>query len=479
MRYISVCSGIEAASVAWEPLGWKPAAFSEIEKFPCRVLKHRFPDVPNRGDMTKFEEWPDEPVDLLVGGTPCQSFSVAGKRGGMDDPRGQLAFAYAGILAKYRPRWLVWENVPGVLSSNKGRDFASFVRELVKLGYGVCWRMLDAQHFGVPQRRKRIFAVGYLGDWRLAAAVLFERQSCPGDFAPGGKTGERIAGTIAARFGSSRNNHEECVAKTLLSRMGQGGFDMQTETAIVEESKQWPQRIAPCLDARFAKNQGQDNQSVSGGMGLFVEAFQPAEVRRTGTANPRPISPTITSGMGGGDTVPRVLAFPWQSALDPGNSKEEISPTLVKNQVMAVATVVPGSGKEDSQGDHQTCPTLKARMGTGGGNVPNVMAVGTDLYNGDLTGDVAATISTHGSSTSSSGPTVMQSTQVRRLTPKECERLQGFPDDWTNIPTKGKDCPDGPRYKALGNSMAVPVMAWIGRRLAMVANILEGNGNAG
>lgn len=451
MRYISVCSGIEAASVAWEPLGWKPATFSEIEKFPCRVLKHRFPDVPNRGDMTKFEEWPDEPVDLLVGGTPCQSFSVAGRRQGMDDPRGQLAFAYAGILAKYRPRWLVWENVPGVLSSNKGRDFAAFVGELVKLGYGVCWRMLDAQHFGVPQRRKRIFVVGYLGDWRPSAAVLFERQSCPGDFAPGRKTGERIAGT-AEKF--------------------------------IDEHKKFE----------------------------LVEAFQPAEVRRTGTANPRPISPTITSGMGGGDTVPRVLAFPWQSALDPGNSKEEISPTLVKNQVMAVATVVPGSGKEDRQGDHQICPTLKARMGTGGGNVPNVMAVGTDLYNGDLTGDVAATISTHGSSTSGSGPTVMvgtdcyngqitgnismtlkagqgnpavnqptvmQSTQVRRLTPKECERLQGFPDDWTNIPTKGKDCPDGPRYKALGNSMAVPVMAWIGKRLAMVANILEGNGNAG
>lgn len=478
MRYISVCSGIEAASVAWEPLGWKPAAFSEIEKFPCRVLKHRFPDVPNRGDMTKFEEWPDEPVDLLVGGTPCQSFSVAGRRQGMDDPRGQLAFAYAGILAKYRPRWLVWENVPGVLSSNKGRDFAAFVGELVKLGYGVCWRMLDAQHFGVPQRRKRIFAVGYLGDWRPAAAVLFERQSRPGDFAPGGKTGERIAGTIAARFGSSRNNHEECVAQTLLSRMGQGGFDMETETAIVEESKQWPQRIAPCLDARFAKNQGQDNQSVSGGMGLFVEALQPAEVRRTGTANPRPISPTITSGMGGGDTVPRVLAFPWQSALDPGNSKEEISPTLVKNQVMAVATVVSGSGKEDRQGDHQTCPTLKARMGTGGGNVPNVMAVRT--ANTGANGHGVADEKSHTLDGANGQAICGRSlTQVRRLTPKECERLQGFPDDWTNIPTKGKDCPDGPRYKALGNSMAVPVMAWIGKRLAMVANILEGNGNAG
>jgi len=422
MRYISVCSGIEAASVAWEPLGWKPAAFSEIEKFPCRVLKHRFPDVPNRGDMTKFEEWPDEPVDLLVGGTPCQSFSVAGKRNGMDDPRGQLAFAYAGILAKYRPRWLVWENVPGVLSSNKGRDFASFVGELVKLGYGVCWRMLDAQHFGVPQRRKRIFAVGYLGDWRPSAAVLFERQSRPGDFAPGGKPGERIAGTIAARFGSSRNNHEECVAQTLLSRMGQGGFDMETETAIVEESKQWPQRIAPCLDARFAKNQGQDNQSVSGGMGLFVEAFQP--------------------------------------------------------QVMAVATVVPGSGKEDRQGDHQTCPTLKARMGTGGGNVPNVMAVRT--ANTGANGHGVADEKSHTLDGANGQAICGRSlTQVRRLTPKECERLQGFPDDWTNIPTKGKDCPDGPRYKALGNSMAVPVMAWIGKRLAMVANILEGNGNAG
>lgn len=398
MRYISVCSGIEAASVAWEPLGWKPAAFSEIEKFPCRVLKHRFPDVPNRGDMTKFEEWPDEPVDLLVGGTPCQSFSVAGKRGGMDDPRGQLAFAYAGILAKYRPRWLVWENVPGVLSSNKGRDFASFVGELVKLGYGVCWRMLDAQHFGVPQRRKRIFAVGYLGDWRPAAAVLFERQSRPGDFAPGGKTGEGVAKpTIVGALTSS-----------LSKGLGHNKAGDECQNLVLSTPK----------------------------------AFTAAEARRTGTVELKDQVPTLTSQTKRGDTEPYVLAFPGRMSATQQATTENLSPALQSIN-------------------------------------PTAVAIGTDCYNGQITGNISMTLKAGQRNPAVNQPTVMQSTQVRRLTPKECERLQGFPDDWTNIPTKGKDCPDGPRYKSLGNSMAVPVMAWIGRRLAMVANILEGNGNAG
>ncbi|WP_461601018.1 DNA cytosine methyltransferase, partial [Alcaligenes nematophilus] len=162
MRFLSVCSGIEAASVAWNPLGWKAVAFSEIEPFPCAVLAHHYPDTPNWGDMTKFQEWPNEPIDLLCGGTPCQSFSVAGLRKGLDDPRGNLMLTFGAIAAKYRPKWLVWENVPGVLSSNGGRDFGTFLGMLGQLGYGFAYRIHNAEYFGVPQRRRRVFVIGCL-----------------------------------------------------------------------------------------------------------------------------------------------------------------------------------------------------------------------------------------------------------------------------------------------------------------------------
>jgi len=187
MRYGSVCSGIEAATVAWHSLGWSPAFFSEIERFPCEVLSHHYGSnmpgevvgngVPNLGDMTKFTGWPDDAIDILVGGTPCQSFSTSGLRAGLADPRGQLMLTYLAIVAKYRPRWLVWENVAGVLSANSGRDFGTFLWSLGELGYGFAYRVLDAQYFGVPQRRRRVFVVGHSGDWRSAAAALFERQS--------------------------------------------------------------------------------------------------------------------------------------------------------------------------------------------------------------------------------------------------------------------------------------------------------------
>ena len=208
MNYLSICSGIEAATVAWHSLGWKPVAFSEIEAFPSAVLAHRFPDVPSLGDMTKYRSWGianrmanqhaggkgdrcnikgdignnrsrqsnachsdksdfggyirGHSVNLVVGGTPCQSFSVAGLRKGMDDPRGNLALVFCGIVAALRPGWVVWENVPGVLSSNGGRDFGSFIGALAKLGYGCAYRILDAQYFGVPQRRRRVFVVWWL-----------------------------------------------------------------------------------------------------------------------------------------------------------------------------------------------------------------------------------------------------------------------------------------------------------------------------
>jgi DNA (cytosine-5)-methyltransferase 1 len=198
MRYLSVCSGIEAASVAWHELGWEPVAFSEIEPFPSAVLAHHYPSVPNWGDMTKFKEWPDADVDVLVGGTPCQSFSVAGLRKGLADPRGNLMLTYLAIADKYRPEWLVWENVPGVLSSNGGRDFGTLLGGLGEIGYGFAYRVLDAQYFGVAQRRRRVFVVANARDWRRAAAVLFERHSLSGNPAPRREAGKG-APTIPSR----------------------------------------------------------------------------------------------------------------------------------------------------------------------------------------------------------------------------------------------------------------------------------------
>ena len=211
MIYGSVCSGIEAATVAWHSLGWKPSFFSEIDPFPCKVLKHHYPDTPNFGDMTKFKDWPDANIDVLVGGTPCQSFSIAGLRKGLDDPRGNLMLTYLAIADKYRPKWIVWENVFGVLSSNKGLDFAAFLTGLGELGYGFAYRVLDAQYVrtdghshAVPQRRRRVFVVGCLGDWRSAAAVLFDTESLSRNHPPSRKARQditEVAGILSAKAG--------------------------------------------------------------------------------------------------------------------------------------------------------------------------------------------------------------------------------------------------------------------------------------
>jgi site-specific DNA-cytosine methylase len=204
LRYLSVCSGIEAASVAWEPLGWQPAAFAEVERFPSAVLAHHWPDVPNLGDMTQYEQWKElGAIDLLVGGTPCQSFSVAGLRQGLRDPRGGLMLTYLEIATSFRPRWLVWENVPGVLSSHGGRDFGAFLGALGALGYGWAYRVLDAQWFGVAQRRRRVFVVANLGDGAAAAKVLFESESVRRNPAPSREAGQRTAATLVR--GSKRS----------------------------------------------------------------------------------------------------------------------------------------------------------------------------------------------------------------------------------------------------------------------------------
>lgn len=317
MRYLSVCSGIEAASCAWQPLGWEAIAFSEIEPFPCRVLQHRFPDVPNLGDMIKINgENYRGAVDLLVGGTPCQDFSVAGKRAGLDGERSGLARDFARLLREIRPRWFVWENVPGAFSTHSGRDFGTFIWTLAECGYGIAWRVLDAQFFGVPQRRRRIFLVGYLGDWRPSGAVLFEPAS------------------LCGNTPESRKKRPG-ITQSLTGCLGAGGAD--------------------------------DNRAQAG---FYV---------------PSTCKSLLSSNQRGDYETENFIAAPVTTRGYADNAAQE-------------SKLIP------------------SRIG------------------------------------------------VRRLTTLECERLQGFPDGWTDI----QGASDTARYKALGNSMAVPVMRWIGERIERV-----------
>jgi DNA (cytosine-5)-methyltransferase 1 len=460
MRYLSVCSGIEAATVAWHPLGWQAVAFAEIEKFPSAVLAHRYPSVPNWGDLTTFRDWPDATIDLLVGGTPCQSFSVAGLRKGLADPRGNLALTFLAVVDRYRPKWVVWENVPGVLSATShdapdpcpppppvdlGCDGAEMETEdeydaeevhafncllagFSELGYYGAYGSLDAQYFKLAQRRERVFAVFCLGDWRRAAAVLFERESLSGHPAPRRETREDVAGTIG---GSSQS----------------GGFrttDLDNSGAFIPEA----------IPLQYAEQLGREKRQNGMGLGdpgdpmYTLECRQAHGVAVSFAENQR--GELVTSNtMGalkvGGDKPGQgypAIAF---GAKDYGQDAQvELSPTL-------------RSGNEvDGHAN--------------GGVMPAVAFA-------ELADPVAAnqgrTYTREGTNNFRVSNVAIASMQVRRLTPRECERLQGFPDDYTLITYRGKPAADGPRYKALGNSMAVPVMRWIGERIALVEQVLK------
>jgi DNA-cytosine methyltransferase len=739
MKYGSVCSGIEAASVAWHNLGWEPQWFSEIEQFPSDVLKHRFPTVPNLGDMTTINQNPiadERPIDLLVGGTPCQSFSVAGLRKGLDDPRGNLMLTFLSIADKLRPKWIVWENVPGVLSSNGGKDFGTFLGALGELGYGFAYRVLDAQHFGVAQRRRRVFVVGYLGDWRVAAAVLFERESLQGNTKPSRKKreevtanaegsvgdagswwdGSQVAGTLTKQNanGAQRMPDKDNFGAILQQpfrkvRRAQSDSDFETwekdETANTincfdvgdvrstnvvaqpiaiqdvrpiekaQNGRGWnddgtsytvdtkatqgvAQPIAYSFDALSSnsmkssnpnsgcravdvaktldtatpepsKNQGGiaiaqpiaiaentiGRQPMNGGNGDgFTEDGPMYTLNATGvhgvaqpiafdtfnqtTSN---INQTIKSPQGGVNESIGVVAQPivvdWRTAQVDQGITQTLKTDLAKMSGPCIAV-----DTYNYTTNNHTTQTIRSQSDTEHiGAVLQPIAV--DVYNQSIDGQTSATITEAVGGTNTSGPKVMHSMDfrksfyeikkdvlvrkypvdtdslkrclkkhkkisnnkisellnlpktkiehwfrqddsfaipsaehwfqlkeilhietnifdqsitefiieenkydstnriydstfpsptltasnsgsdnyithmaIRRLTPKECERLQGFPDDWTKIPYRNKpsdQCPDGPRYKACGNSMAVPVMRWIGQRIQYVENLMK------
>ena len=445
MRFGSVCSGIEAASVAWHPLGWEAAWLSEIEPFPCAVLAHHYPNVPNLGDMTAL---PDrilsgevEAPDLFCGGTPCQAFSVAGLRHSLDDARGHLSLPFVGIANAIdhvrvagvsKPAIIFWENVPGVLST-KDNAFGCFLAGIAgednplepprgkwtNAGYvlgpkrAVAWRVLDAQYFGVAQRRRRVFVVASARNDIDPAAVLFEFDSLRRDSAPSRKAGERIAPCVTNGPPFSRTGNERVEAEAMVAvRMVAFGEYVEDGTASAMKA------------------------------GDYKDAT---------------------------DLVAQPIAF--HPTQDPITSEDGTTHCMGTGSSQGNATVAVAF--------QQTADCLTAAYGTkwnGNASATNgsLFAAQPIGWSEELTAsiDLAGTIQRGGDGGHHDG--VMTPTmQVRRLTPVECERLQGFPDGYTNIPWRKKDeSPDGPRYKALGNSWAVPVVRWIGKRIQEALNAL-------
>jgi DNA (cytosine-5)-methyltransferase 1 len=483
MNFISICSGIEAASVAFGPLGWKAIAFSEIEPFPCAVLAHHYPDVPNFGDMTKFREWPEEifaNADAVVGGPPCQAFSVAGTRNGLNDDRGNLTLTYAELINHADairfihgkpPVVVLYENVPGLLSDKTGA-FGCFLAGLAgeddpleppggrwsDAGYvhgpqrSIAWRVLDAQYFGLAQRRRRVFVVASARAGFDPAEVLFEFDGVRRDSAPSREAWEETAGTLASRTtgGGFPGTDEACsgyLQPVIRMAHGQGGGDK-------------PHVLAPVAFVQNSRDEvrlmGGDGQIVGGlaaeaGMKRQCYVLSPAcypllEVgKRTGksTTDPR-------AGLGiGGDQDPM---YTLQAGAQHGVCVTgDITHTL-KDEGL--------DGSEDGTGRGQPIVAFTTEQ--------------TPKHNNDC----ALTLTKQSPTGGGQIQSVMVGSAVRRLTPRECEFLQGFPRSYTAIPWRKKpaeDCPDGPRYKALGNSMAVPCMRWIGLRIErQMAGVSDG-----
>lgn len=578
LRYGSVCSGIEAATVAWHPLGWKSQFFSEIEAAPRAVLAHHYPEVPLHGDFTTIQDGQYGAIDLLVGGTPCQSFSVAGLRGGLADDRGNLALQYLRLAQRLRPRWLVWENVPGVLSSWSGpkppsdleegqeweahetSDFGCFLSGMVELGYGFAYRVLDAQYvrvdgFGraVPQRRRRVFVVGHLGDWRRAAAVLFERASLRGDTAPRREAGAdtpvgALAGTSPGggwRLGADEAAAGQLVASvgpTLPSRSRAGGgmgtdFDCDGGLAAhslrgegFDASEDGTGRGTPIVPVAFGGGNTSGPIEVetcltnhASRSDFDTETFIASafDARQSDVIQYGPITgPLDTDGHTIGVLVD---ADASQARSDQALRAlrdavgEEAFATWGAGVVAALRTQevlrsgLHGEGVRRAAHDrHKLDDDALPRSEAGGaGPVRALWDAGcigcpppgwqpSERLARELSADLSE-LSRQGASAerlmlglwrASEGLGLLREAlsalqearrpahdegqpaptrwAVRRLTPLEAERLQGFPDGYTAVPWRGGILSDDPRYKALGNSMACNVMRWIGTRIQMV-----------
>jgi len=464
LRFGSVCSGIEAASVAWHSLGWKAAWLSEIEPFPCAVLKHHYPDVPNYGDMTllpaKILAGEVEAPDLFCGGTPCQAFSVAGLRNSLDDARGNLSLTFCEIanaidnrrsVRGESPSIVFWENVPGVLNT-KDNAFGCFLGALAgedealiapggrwtNAGFidgpqrAVAWRVLDAQYFGVAQRRRRVFVVASAREDFDPAEILFEFEGVRRDTAPSREAGQRIAPCVTNGPPFSRTGNERVEAEAMVVA------DCGVE-------------ISGPLSARDYKDAGTD------GMNKISAKMVPV-IHETVGALCADSHPGAYSGQDAytGRLIPQPTAYSFDSLAS--NSMKSSNPHSGCNSVDVSKALDTSRGLDPScnQGGIGIAQPAYAIQGNMIGRNDNAGPQG-DGVNEELC-FTQNTIDRHA---------VANNMAVRRLTPTECERLQGFPDGYTNIPwRKAAESPDGPRYKALGNSWAVPVVRWIGERIA-------------
>jgi site-specific DNA-cytosine methylase len=463
MRYLSVCSGIEAATQAWHQLGWTPVAFSEIESFPSSVLKYRYPDVPNWGDMTRWREWPDEKIEVLVGGTPCQSFSVAGLRKGLTDPRGGLMLDYVGIAGRYRPKYIIWENVPGVLTSNGGRDFGTLLGALGDLGYDLAYRVLDAQWVrtqqfphAVPQRRRRVFVVGCLGERGRAAEILFKSESLCGNPPTRRKTGQGLARDVAPSLVSSGRGVERTgesrgqdpvvgcwwdggqVSQTLDAVLSKGQTmpEKNRFPAVLQGKLDWPADVSCSLNASFGNKQGLEDQHVDSACPMFVPGVVAPTLTATNDPSRSPQSAEITAQVA---AVVEAMAFAQNqvgevrtnniaNTLNTNSNASGRNTPLVAVSVDEDLVLMDQGGSVMQTLQDGSVGTLRREMH---GHEPIVLhAVGTDCYNGAITGDVAATMGTPGSSVNASGPTVMQPVEVPDVagTMKSCANSGG----WSN-----------------------------------------------
>ncbi len=436
LRFLSVCSGIEAASVAWSPLGWQAVAFSEIEKFPSAVLAHHYPDVPNLGDFTKIDTSLLGRVDILCGGTPCQAFSIAGARRSLEDARGNLTLAFVELAHELAAgnglRNAVWENVPGVLST-KDNAFGCFLAGLVGADDPLlppdghkwpnagmvagpraraAWRVLDAQYFGLAQRRKRVIVIADFGNGADPAAVLFERKSLSGNTPPRRETGQNVAPTISAR------------------PTGGGGLgtDFDLDGGLISSTG----NVAHCLNAGGMGRQDYEAETmVAHPYTLAIRGrgeSHDLEYRQDGTSNAL-LTPNGGRGGIGVGAICAPIAF--DSREDPEVTFDRSGPLGASSpQAQAIAFA------------QNTRDEVRIVNGDG-------------LIAGALAAEAGMKQQTY----------LQQGWAVRRLTPTECERLQGFPDGYTNIPVGKKMAADGPRYKALGNSWAVPKFRLVGERI--------------